>query len=310
MYKSLKVGAPATIANVAVGYHVLGFAIDQPNDEIVVKQSATPGLKIIEITGAKGKLSHDIEQNTAGAAAMRLLEHIGETDAPIDMYIRKKVPISYGLGSSAASAAAGVYAVSEMMRTGFSKRELLSFARQGDQTASSDTAAHKISPTLLGGMTLVRDSDTLDVKKLHIPPGMTAAVIVPKGIGRTGEYSHAVLSGLTISDHVRQSANLASFVAGMYTSDLGLLQRSLRDLLVEPLQSKYIPHYQEIKEAAYTEDILGFGISGSGPAMYALCANTLAAENVAAMATKIYHRHKLKVNTFISAINHEGTIRY
>jgi predicted branched-subunit amino acid permease len=65
--------APATVANVACGYDVLGFAIDEPGDYIVVRHAEKPGLRITAITGDEGKLPLTVEKNTAGVAALDLL---------------------------------------------------------------------------------------------------------------------------------------------------------------------------------------------------------------------------------------------
>ncbi|HIE25223.1 MAG TPA: homoserine kinase, partial [Anaerolineales bacterium] len=74
MRSGIKVFAPASVANVAVGFDALGFAIERPGDEIIARFSDRPGLRITIITGAKGKLPYEVEQNTAGLAALRLLQ--------------------------------------------------------------------------------------------------------------------------------------------------------------------------------------------------------------------------------------------
>ena len=73
----IKVFAPASVANVACGFDILGFALDKPGDEIIARFSDTPGFRITKITG--GKLPYAVEKNTAGYAALKLLEHLGES---------------------------------------------------------------------------------------------------------------------------------------------------------------------------------------------------------------------------------------
>ena len=78
----LKVFAPASVANLAVGYDILGLAIEGPGDEIIVRfNDERAGLKITKITGAGGKLPFEIEKNTAGVAAIELLKHLGEKES-------------------------------------------------------------------------------------------------------------------------------------------------------------------------------------------------------------------------------------
>ncbi|HLO55776.1 MAG TPA: homoserine kinase [Saprospiraceae bacterium] len=306
----IKIFAPASVANVAVGFDILGFALEKPGDEIIIREGSKPGLVITDIQGAGGKLPYDVMKNTAGYAAYRLLEHIGETDRPLEMEIHKKMPFGSGLGSSAASAAGGVFAVSEFLHTGLSKYELLRFAVEGEQIADGAFHADNVGPSLLGGMVLIRDNETLDIKKLHIPHGLYAAVIYPHVEVLTRESRGILTPEVSFKDVIRQQGNLGAFVAGMYTSDYGLISRSLQDLLVEPQRAHLIPHFYEMKEAALAAGALGFSISGAGPSMFALCDNSIKAESVIEAANKLYQSKKVSINTYLSKINHEGAIRF
>ena len=299
---AVKVWAPATVANVAVGYDILGFAIHGPGDEIVLKRGSERGLKIIEITGAQGKLPLDPTKNTAGYAALQLLKHINALEEPLEMIIRKKMPFGSGLGSSAASAVAGVFAVNELLKTGLTKRDILKFAVEGEQIADGAWHADNVAPSLLGGMTLIRDNDSLDVHKVYIPKGLQAVVIYPKVEVLTRD-SRAILSdSLTLNQHIKQSGNLGGFLIGMYNSDFDLIQRSLEDVIIEHQRASLIPCFYEMKEAAMSHGALGFSISGAGPSMFALCNNSLVSENIIESANQIYNDKKIRIKTFHSDI--------
>ncbi len=306
----IKVFAPATVANVAVGFDILGFALESPGDEIIVREGSQPGLVITEITGAKGKLPYDILKNTAGYAAHRLLEHIGETQRPIEMEIHKKMPFGSGLGSSAASAVGGVFAVNEFLKTGLTKHEILKFAVEGEQIADGAFHADNVAPSLLGGMVLIRDNSTLDVKKLPIPKGLCAVVIYPEIEILTKDSRSILKKEIDFQTSIQQMGNLASFVASMYSSDFDLMSRSLQDLIVEPQRAHLIPAFYETKEKALELGALGFSISGAGPSMFALCNNTGVAEEISKWAINKYKSLKINVKSYISPINHEGAIRY
>ncbi len=306
----VKVWAPASVANVAVGYDILGFAIHGPGDEVLLKRGAEKGLKIVEITGAKGKLPLEVKKNTAGYAAHRLLEHLDALDEPLEMTIRKKMPFGSGLGSSAASAVGGVFAVNELLQTGLSKREILKFAVEGEMIADGAWHADNVAPSLLGGMTLIRDNETLDVHKLYIPKGMQVVVIYPK-VEILTKDSRAILSdSIELKQHIKQSGNLGGFIIGMYNSDFELIKRSLSDVIIEPQRAKLIPRFYELKEAALGHGALGFSISGAGPSMFALCNNSLVAENIIESANQIYGDEKIAVQTFHSEINNEGAFLF
>ncbi|HQV66224.1 MAG TPA: homoserine kinase [Saprospiraceae bacterium] len=306
----IKVFAPASVANVAVGFDVLGFALEAPGDEIIVREGKQPGLMISEIQGAGGKLPYDIMKNTAGYAAHRLLQFVGETDRPLEMEIHKKMPFGSGLGSSAASAAAGVFAVNEFLKTGLTKYEILRFAVEGEQIADGAFHADNVAPALLGGMIMIRDNETLDIKKLHIPSGLFVSVIYPHIEILTKESRGILKQEVSFKDVIRQQGNLGAFVAAMYTSDFGMIGRSLQDLLVEPQRAHLIPHFYAMKEQAMNAGALGFSISGAGPSMFALSDNSGIAEKINEQANLLYQKNKVPVTTYLSKINHEGAIRF
>lgn len=308
--KAIKVFAPATVANVAVGFDILGFALEKPGDEILISEGSQPGLVITEITGAKNKLPYDIMKNTAGYAAHRLLQHIGESDRPLEMRIHKKMPFGSGLGSSAASAVGGVYAVNEYLKTGLSKHDILRFAVEGEEIADGAFHADNVAPCLLGGIVLIRDNESLDVKKIHVPAGIQVVVIYPH-IEILTKDSRSILSPqIDFKDVIHQTGNLASFIAALYTSDFDLIGRSLKDVLIEPQRAKLIPHFYDIKDIALKNNALGFSISGAGPSMFAMCSNTHVAETIAEEAKHFYKSQKIDCDTYVSKINLEGAIMY
>ena len=142
MNVTIKVFAPATVANVCCGFDVLGFAINEVGDEVLARKTGdSKGLRIVQITGDKGKLPLDVLKNTAGVAALELLRHVGLQDMGIELTIRKKLPIGSGLGSSAASAVAGAMVVNGLLQHPLPKRELLPFAAAGEAVASAMSPA-------------------------------------------------------------------------------------------------------------------------------------------------------------------------
>lgn len=304
----IKVFAPASVANVACGYDILGFALHKPGDEIVGRIVDKPGLRITKITGDKGKLPYDIEKNTASFAAQRLLEHLGETKIGIELEIRKKMPFGSGLGSSAASSAAGVMIVNELLKRPLTKRELLPFAVMGEELADGAYHADNVGPSLLGGMLLIRDNATLDVHKLVTPEGLYATVVYPHVKILTRDARAVLSDTTTLKKTVQQTGNLGALIVGLYRSDLDLIGRALQDVIVEPQRAQLIPHFYEVKEAALKAGVLGCSISGAGPSIFALSANSLIAEQAGEAMQKVFTDNKIKNQLFISTINHEGAI--
>ncbi len=309
MKAGIKVFAPATVANVAVGFDILGFALEKPGDEIIARFSDTPGLRITKVTGAKGKLPLDIQKNTAGFAALKLLEYLGEEQRGIELEIHKKMPFGSGLGSSAASAAGGVVAVNELLRRPLEKRELLPFAVLGEQIADGAYHADNVAPSLIGGMILIRSNETLDIHRLPVPAGIHATVIYPHVEILTKDARNVLSNTVTLKQCIQQTGNIAGFLAGLYQSDLELIARSLNDVIIEPQRARLIPHFQEVKEAALKAGVLGCSISGAGPSIFALSANSMAAEEAGLAMKRVFEEAKIPSDLFVSPINQEGAVK-
>ena len=308
MSTGIKVFAPATVANVACGYDLLGFALDKPGDEIIAKFSDTPGLKITKITGAKGKLPLEVEKNTAGVAALRMLEHIGEEKRGINLEIHKKMPFGSGLGSSAASAVAGVMAVNELLKRPLQKREMLPFAVLGEQIADGAYHADNVAPSLLGGMIFIRDNTSLDVHRIPLIRGLQAIVIYPHIEILTKDARDVLSDQVQLKQHIHQNGNLGGLIVGLYNGDIDLIGRSLQDVIIEPQRAQLIPGFYQVQEAALKAGALGCSISGAGPSIFALSANTLIAENIGNAMQRVFTDLGIKSELFISPINHEGAV--
>jgi homoserine kinase len=304
----IKAFAPATVGNIGVGFDIMGLALERPGDEVIARKSDTPGVRITKITGHGGKLPYEADKNTAGVAVQRLLQHLGEPDRGIELEIHKKMPFSSGLGSSAASAVAGALAVSELLRTGMSKRELLPFACAGEEVATGSFITDNVAPSMIGGIVLIRDGATLDVHRLHVPRGLYVAVVYPH-VAITTKSARAILRPeVPMDKFVRQSANVGAFIVGLFNGDIGLIGRSLKDEIIEPQRAGLIPGFYDVKDAALSEGALGCSISGAGPSVFALCANSLVAENAARAMQQAFTRNKVESEIFLSPVNQEGAV--
>lgn len=308
MKSGLKVFAPASVANVACGYDILGFALEKPGDEIIVRFSDTPGLRITKITGTKKKLPYEVEKNTAGFAALKLLEHLGETRRGIEMEIHKKMPFGSGLGSSAASSVAGVMAINELLKRPLTKRELLPFAVLGEQIADGSYHADNVAPSLLGGMVFIRDNSSLDVHRLPLVRGLRVAVIYPHIEILTRDARNVLSDQVSLKQTIEQTGNLGGLIIGMFNGNLDLIGKSINDCIIEPQRAQLIPNFYQAKEAAMENGAMGCSISGAGPSIFAICANSLKAENAGAAMQKVFLDQGIECDLFLSEINQEGAV--
>lgn len=304
----VRVYTPATVANVACGFDILGFALEKPGDEIVARFSDQPGLHIATITGDGGKLPYEINKNTAGFAAKKLLEHLGETRG-IELEIHKKMPFGSGMGSSAASAVGGVVAVNELLGCPLSRKELLPFAVLGEQIADGAYHADNVAPCLLGGIVLIRSNEELDVHNLPLPEDLYATVIFSNIEILTKDARDVLSANVTLKQHIEQSGNLAGLIVGLLNADYALIGRSLKDVVIEPQRAHLIPHFQEVKNAAMQAGALGCSISGAGPSIFALSLGRSTAEKVGMAMQAASDEARISNQIFVSVINKNGAIR-
>ena len=305
MQDSIKVFAPATVANVTCGFDILGFAVDQPGDEITLKPSDSGKVSIVEIKGDGGALPTDSDKNTCGVVIKLFLQDIG-SDQGIDIHLEKKMPLGSGLGSSAASSVAAIYAINELMGRPKTLEELLPYAMEGERVACGAAHADNVAPGLYGGFVLVRSYDPLDVIKLKTPDALFATVVHPHIEVKTKDAREILRKQIYFKDSVRQSGNVAGLITGLLTEDFDLISRSMHDHIVEPIRSILIPGYSIVKEKVLEAGALGAGISGSGPSIFALSKDESIANKIRKEMEEVFASIDIECETYVSRINQVG----
>ena len=302
----ISVYAPATVANVACGFDIFGFAVDRPGDEVVLTKKDSPGIIITEITGDEGRLPLDVHKNTAGIAIQKYLEYIGRTDQGFEMALHKDMPLGSGLGSSAASAVAGVFAANELMGKPLTQKELLPFAMEGERVACGSAHADNVGPSLLGGFVIIRSYDPLDIIELKVPEELFATIVHPQVEVNTKDARSILEREIQLSKTIQQMGNVAGLIAGLLLPDYDLIGRSLEDVMIEPIRSILIPQFTEVKSAALSAGALGCSISGSGPSLFALSKGRETAEKVAVAMSKAFKEADIESEAYVSRINQRG----
>lgn len=308
MNRSVKVFAPATVANVVCGYDVLGFAVNQPGDEVIMRFTEGKGISLTKITGDDGKLPLDPARNTVSASVQHYLNHIGRPDTGIEIELHKKMPIGSGLGSSSASTVAGLFAVNTLFDNLLSNKELVPFAMKGEELACGYGHADNVAPALLGGFVLIRSYEPLDIISLPFPENMHAAIVYPEVDVPTKDARQMIRSKVFLKDAVTQWGNVAGLVSGLFMKDYDLIGRSMTDILVEPTRSILIPDFAVMKSIAMENGAIGFGISGSGPSVFALTKDSDTAKGITQALQQ--HLRGISINSlaFVSEVNKRGPI--
>ena len=299
---TVRVLAPATVANVVCGFDCLGFALEGPFDEIAVRKIPEREIRIVHHDGYG--LPLDPEKNVAGVALRSMLEATGAVFG-IEVEITKNIKPGSGIGSSAASACGAVIAADRLLGTNFSKLRLADLAMDGEALASGSRHADNVAPCIYGGFTLVRSVDPLDLVPIGFPE-LFAAVIHPQIEIRTSEARAILPADVPLRAAIKQWSNLGSLVAALAKGDNRLLARSLEDGIVEPVRKHLIPRFDELKEASVSAGALGGGISGSGPSVFMLCESEETARGVAAAMGEAFEGAGVEFNLHVSPIASQG----
>jgi len=297
--------APATCANVAVGFDILGFALNAVGDTLSVRKTSEPGVRIKEITGTSESLPLDPAQNVSGAVLLRLSEDVAPGFG-FELSIHKGIPLGSGMGGSAASSVGALVAANALLTKPLSRNELLSYALLGEKIASGSPHGDNVTPCLFGGLTLTRSLDPVEVIRIPVPDDIFAVILHPHYRLDT-RLSRAVLKkDLPLTEFVAQSANLAGFIAGCFTQDIPLISRSLKDVLIEPRRASLLPGFFPAKEAALSSGAVGCSISGSGPSIFAWAKGHRKAEEIREKMVSAIIQEGLACDSWVSGINLDG----
>ncbi len=300
--QSIKVKSPATLSNLCCGFDILGMALNEPYDIIELIKKEEKGIRIQHLDAYN--LPLDPQQNIAGVALQAMMTALDYKQG-FDLIIEKKIKPGSGIGSSAASAAGIVVAANELLGKPFNKQQLISFAMEGEVLASGSRHADNLAPCIYGGLVLIRDTPTLDIIELKTPP-LFITIVHPQIEIKTSYAREILPKEILLKSAVIQWANVAGLVAGFLHADYKLISRSLQDVIVEPVRSKLIPGFNEVKHNCMNAGALGGGISGSGPSLFMLSENESTAILVENEMKAVYDKLGIDFKTYISTVAQHG----
>ena len=307
--------APATVANVAVGFDILGFAVESVGDVITVtltdRETDRASVRIKEIVNDAGTsdpmdISLDPARNAATVGLMKLSDEL-RLNFGFEVTIKKGIALGSGLGGSAASAVGALVAANSLLECPVPIHALLEYALLGEQAASGAAHADNIAPCLLGGLTLVLSVHPFRYVSLPVPAGILTVLVHPRLRVDTFNARSILKPSVPLADHVQQSANLGGFIAGCFGNDLEMIGHSLADVVIEPQRASLIPGFAEVKAAALECGAIGASISGSGPSVFAWVTSAEAAVQVRDAMVQAFAAHGLtEVDSWISSVSQRG----
>lgn len=283
---SARATAPASIGNLAVGFDVLGLAFDAARDTVLAQRSDLPGARLGQVTGLVASLPAEVGRNCALAAAQAVLD-AAEADFGVRLDVDKGVPMSAGMGGSAASAVAAAGAVNALLDTPFELAALLPLAMQGERVSADPPPWDNVMASLHGGLVLAARLDPPLIRPLPLPKGLSCLLWHPERKIETQAARELLAHSVPLVTAVEHARNMAGFVAACHSADLELFASGLRDILVEPQRLPLLPELSALQDAARGAGALGCSFSGSGPSIFALMPDDAFAAVKAAMQTAL-----------------------
>jgi homoserine kinase len=294
--QTITVSSPGTLSNLCCGFDILGMALQEPFDIIHVSKRSNPGISIHH-KDTFG-LPEDPNKNIAGVSLMAMIGMLDYKEG-FDVVIEKKIKPGSGLGSSAASAAGVVVAANELLGNPLSYKELITLAMEGEAMASGSRHMDNVAPCILGGTVLIRDSSQMDVVKLN-NPNLHISIVHPQIEIKTSYAREILPVEIPLKKAVIQWANVGGLIGGICMNDLKLIERSLVDVIIEPVRSKLIPGFDEVKQRALEAGAMGGGISGSGPSMFMFSQDEHTATCVAKEMQMVFEKLNVECKSYVT----------
>lgn len=299
----VKVFAPATSANMAVGFDILGFAVAGLGDVVTLEKSHDQSMKLVSISGMDS-IPYDVQKNTATVAMQSMLDYLNLKQG-FNLSIKKNIPLSSGLGGSAASSAAALVALNRFLNNPLPLEQLAEFALNGEEAACGAKHGDNVLPCLFGGITLIQSLLPVQVIQLPIIP-LHVVLFHPHLLLDTRQSRAVLPQKISLSSYIKQSGQLAALISALYEKNYTRLESACVDTLVEPVRAHLIPDFYDLQEAAYQSGALACSISGSGPTLFALAKTKKRAQLIAKNMSLAFKQNSLKSDVVITTISSQG----
>ena len=270
MASKITVKAPSSTANLGPGFDVFGLAIDAFYDEVTLTKTKS-GITIV----TEDKIPTNPENNTAGLVIKNMKKKF-KIKSGIEIKIKKGVPAGYGMGSSAASAAAATVAFDKLFGLRLEGNSLVEYAGYGEKASAGSVHYDNVAASVLGGFVIVK-TDPLQVTRIDPPTSLRMCVAVPEldvPKKKTKVSRGVIPKKIKLTDSILNLSNASTIVAGFMKKDLDLIGNSIKDVIVEPARQHMIPGFVRVKQNALKAGALGVTISGAGPSVIAFSKNS------------------------------------
>ncbi|MEK6908237.1 MAG: homoserine kinase, partial [Thermoproteota archaeon] len=295
MASKITVRAPSSTANLGPGFDVFGLAVDAFFDEVTLTKKKS-GISIV----TEDNIPTNPDNNTAGLVVKNMIKKFKIKDG-IEIKIKKGVPAGFGMGSSAASAAATVIAFDKMYELKLDENTLVEFAGSGEKASAGSVHYDNVAASVLGGFVIVR-TNPLNVIKIKPPMNLRMCIAVPKleVPKKKTQVSRGVIpKKVSLIDSIANLSNAAAIVAGFMKKDPKLIGDSIKDVIVEPARQHMIPGFAKVKENALKAGAFGVTISGAGPSVIAFSKSSADLKKISLAMSRGFASANTKCQTVI-----------
>jgi homoserine kinase len=294
--------APCSTANLGPGYDVFGLALDALEDKVKISKISPGDGGKISIRNSDQSIPSMVESNSAGLVVKKIMQDFEISDS-IEIEIIKGVPPGYGIGSSAASAAAAAIAFNSLYDLEIDKSKLVEYAAEGELASAGIKHYDNVSASLLGGFVICSIArDSLQFIRLEPPQDLVLVIAVPslEVPKKKTEVARSVLPIMVpLKDVVHNISGASTIVAGFAAKDVETIVRGIDDVIIESARKHLIPGYDNVKQNATSAGALAVTISGAGPSIIAFLKTHKNAEAVAAAMAKGFENTGVKSKTYV-----------
>jgi homoserine kinase len=294
MTNRISVTVPATTANLGPGLDCLGLALTLYNR--VVFEETSAGLTVSVNGEGKGIIPED-ETNLVVQAAERVFHLTGRRPDGLRVVQENFIPVSSGLGSSAAAVLGGILAANGMVGEPLDREELLALA------IGIEGHPDNVTPALFGGLTLVVDDDgKIIVTPIPIPE-MRVAVVMPEFNLTTAEARAALPAEVPLADAIYNAGRVGLLVRALETGDYDALRVATQDRLHQPYRLPLISGLADVFEAGRAVGAAAVALSGAGPSIIAFA--PAGHQEIVQAMREAFTAAGLKSRSWLLSISHE-----
>ncbi len=301
--KEIILKAPATIANFGPGFDIFALALEEPYDILKAKLNNTNSINI-KVAGIDEGIPTSTENNTAGLAAIRFFEKLNPP-AGVDVEIRKRMKSCAGLGSSGASAVACVYGLNSLFRANLRHNEIIEIASHGEIASGGAAHADNVAGCLLGGFVLIKNYHPLDVARIEVPDIPIVICVIKKAQRTTRGLIPKRISLTEAREQMSYCASLIHAISRGELKDIG--EAVNRDHISEPVRSRFISRYNDVKKKVLEAGAYGCNVSGGGSSIFAICEEGKT-EEVAEIMSALSNQRGVENEIIITRASNTGVV--